>query len=436
MKIELKSLEDKLMKVTTKLQKNKYINSVSNGLIAIFPILMVGAFFTIFNGLQYEPYVNFLNETGLKELVSLPVQLTTGMIAIYAVFSISYHLANSFEKDGFTAGLIALVSFLLVTPLTTFENGTIALTFQWTGAGGLFVAFLMAIVITKLYMFLIDKNIIIKMPNGVPPTTKKAFASLLPMFCIVFVALAIRFGFKMTSFENIHGFVYQILQVPLSNLGNTLLVFLLLKLITNILWMFGIHGGLVMYSVAVPLWLSMDYANMDAFNAGEPLPFILGYAFGMLFFQFSGTGNTIGLNLLMLRAKSKRYRTLGKLALPASICGVNEPLIFGTPIVLNPMLAIPFILNPLISGILAYVLTIVGILPRLNGVFMFGVPFGLSGFLAGGWIVALFQLVILVPLSYVSYYPFFKKMDAVAFAQENEEEQIETVQTEVIHEAS
>ena len=181
---------------------------------------------------------------------------------------------------------------------------------------------------------------------------------------------------------------------------------------------FGIHGGLVMYSVAVPLWLSMDYANLAAYNAGDPLPYILGYAFGMLFFQFSGTGNTIGLNLLMLKAKSKRYRTLGKLALPAGICGVNEPIIFGTPIVLNPMLAIPFILNPLISGTLAYLLTIIGILPRLNGIFMFGIPFGISGFLAGGWRVAAFQLLILIPLSIISYYPFFKKMDAVAYSEE------------------
>lgn len=134
--------------------------------------------------------------------------------------------------------------------------------------------------------------------------------------------------------------------------------------------------------------------------------------------QFSGTGNTIGLNILMLRAKSKRYKTLGKLALPASLCGVNEPLIFGTPIVLNPMLAIPFVLNPLISGLLAYILTVVGILPKLNGVFMFGVPFGISGFLAGGIMVALFQIVILIPLSYISYYPFFKKMDAIAYEEE------------------
>ena len=271
---------------------------------------------------------------------------------------------------------------------------------------------------TKLYIFLIDKNITITLPAGVPPTTIKAFMGLVPMIIIIIISIAVRVIFRFTPFENVHAFVYQILQAPLSNLGNTLLVFLLLKLITNILWMFGIHGGLVMYSVAVPLWLSMDYANLAAYNAGDPLPYILGYAFGMLFFQFSGTGNTIGLNLLMLKAKSKRYRTLGKLALPAGICGVNEPIIFGTPIVLNPMLAIPFILNPLISGTLAYLLTIIGILPRLNGIFMFGIPFGISGFLAGGWRVAAFQLLILIPLSIISYYPFFKKMDAVAYSEE------------------
>lgn len=422
--MKLEELSKKLQDLTNKLKKNKYINAISDGLIALFPILIIGAFFTIFNGLAWEPWVNFMNKTGIKEIVSLPVQLTTSMIAVYATFSIAYKLAESFDKDAFTAGFISLISFLIVTPLTTFEDGTIALTFQWTGAGGLFVAFIMALLITRIYIFLIDKNVAIKMPKGVPPTTQKAFAGLIPMMVIVFIDLAIYLIFKATSFASIHGFVYSVLQIPLSNLGNTFLVFLFLKFLTNVLWIFGIHGGLVMYSVAVPLWLSMDYANMQAYAAGDPMPYILGYAFGMLYFQFSGTGNTIGLNILMLKAKSKRYRTLGKLSLPAGICGVNEPIIFGTPIVMNPMLVIPFILCPLLSGILAYVLTVIGILPHLNGVFMFGVPFGLSGFLAGGWRVALFQLLILVPLSYLCYMPFFKKMDAIAYKEEQASKEV------------
>ena len=421
MTLEVNKLGEKLQRITNILKKNKYINVISDGLIALFPILMIGAFFTIFNGLAWEPWVQFMEKSGIKQVVSLPVQLTTNMIAVYATFSIAYKLAESFDKDGFSAGFIAMISFLIVTPLTTFEDGTIALTFSWTGAGGLFVSFVIALFITRIYVLLIDKDLVIKMPKGVPPTTTKAFAGLIPMIVIVFIDLAIYFGFKATSFESIHGFVYNLLQIPLSNLGNTLLVFLFLKILTNILWMFGIHGGLVMYSIAVPLWLSMDYANIEAYAAGGSLPYILGYAFGMLYFQFSGTGNTIGLNLLMLKAKSKRYRTLGKLALPAGICGVNEPIIFGTPIIMNPMLVIPFIGCPLISGLLAYILTIIGILPRLNGVFMFGIPFGLSGFLAGGWRVALFQLVILVPLSYFCYLPFFKKMDTIAYAEEQQE---------------
>lgn len=416
--LKLDNISNKLQKATNILKSNKYLNAISDGLIALFPVLMIGAFFTIFNGLAWEPWVNFMNETGLKEIVNLPVQLTTNMVAVYAAFSISYKMAKSFNKDGFTAGFISLISFFIVTPLTQLEDGSLVLSFSWTGAGGLFGAFLIALIITRIYIFLVDKNLMIKMPKGVPPTTSKAFAGLIPMFIIILVDLLIYFGFKGTSYGSIHGFVYNILQVPLSNLGNTFLVFLFLKFLTNVLWMFGIHGGLVMYSIAVPLWLSMDYANMAAYAAGDPLPYILGYAFGMLFFQFSGTGNTIGLNLLMLRAKSKRYRILGKLALPAGICGVNEPLIFGIPIVMNPMLVIPFIGCPLLSGILAYVLTVLGVLPHLNGVFMFGVPFGLSGFLAGGWRVALFQLLILVPLSCLCYYPFFKKMDAVAYEQE------------------
>ena len=178
MTLEVNKLGEKLQRITNILKKNKYINAISDGLIALFPILMIGAFFTIFNGLAWEPWVQFMEKSGIKQVVSLPVQLTTNMIAVYATFSIAYKLAESFDKDGFSAGFIAMISFLIVTPLTTFEDGTIALTFSWTGAGGLFVSFVIALFITRIYVLLIDKDLVIKMPKGVPPTTTKAFAGM------------------------------------------------------------------------------------------------------------------------------------------------------------------------------------------------------------------------------------------------------------------
>ncbi len=417
MKVNTSVIQERLMKISRTLKANKYLNSISEGLISLFPILMIGAIFTIFKSFPYEPYVNFMKETGLMEFVSIPVQLTTNMIAVYAAFAVSYKLAEHFEKDSMTAGILSLVSFFILTPLTVDEAGAAAISFSWTGAGGLFGAFIIAILVTRLFVFITDKNLVIKMPEGVPPTTVKAFLGLIPMFVTMVVVLLVRFIFSVTYFESIHNFVYQILQIPLSNLGNTFLVFLFLKVLGNVFWLFGIHGGLVMYAIAVPLWLSMDYANLAAYGAQEKLPYILGYAFGMIYAQFCGTGNTIGLNIAMLKAKSKRYRMLGKLALPASICGVNEPLIFGTPIILNPILAIPFLLNPIVSLLLAYVCTVAGILPRLNGIFMFGLPIGVSGFVSGGWRVAVFQLILCV-ISYFMYFPFFKIIDEQSYKEE------------------
>ena len=409
----LDSLAGKLQQITNNLKRNRYINAISEGLISLFPVLMVGAFFSIFNGLAWDPWKNFLDSTGLKTLVSLPVTFTTNLISLYASFAVAYKFSESCEKDGYIAGFISMISFLLLTPLA--EDGHIATTYL--GAAGMFASFVVALAVSTIYVYMVNKNMVIKMPKGVPSTTAKSFTALIPLFAVVLFDLAVYFLFKATSFGSIHGLIYSFLQVPLSKLGNTFLVFLFLKFLTNVLWVFGIHGGLVMYSIAVPLWLSMDYANTAAYAEGSPLPYILGYAFGMLFFQPTGTGNTIGLNILMLRAKSKRYKTLGKLALPSSIVGVNEPILFGTPIVMNPTLVVPFIVHPLLCGTIAYFLTLAGILPRLNGVFMFGIPVGLSGFIAGGWRVALFQL-LMIPFSYICYAPFFKKMDEEAYSEE------------------
>lgn len=409
----------RIQKVSTKIQKNTYISAISNGLMALMPILILGAIFSLINALRIEPYQNFLVETGLKDYTSVPASVTTDLIALYAVFSIAYNFATQHKQQGFSAGILALMSFLLVTPKGLLEDGvTKAFGYSWLGAKGLFVAIIIALIVGKIYTFVLEKKFYIKMPKGVPPTVEKSFAALTPGFLIAILMLVLTAIFAATKYGNMHEFVFSIIQVPLTNLGGSWWAMLVCVFVIHLLWFFGVHGTLVVYSVVGPIWVALGLENLEAYQNGLDGVNIVGSPFFPVYVLVGGAGATLGLIIAMLFAKSARYKTLGRLAIVPSFIGVNEPVIFGMPLVLNVRLMIPFILTPLITSGLAILLTAIGVLPVLNGVQVpLGIPILFNGWMTGGWRVSVFQ-VVLIAISFAMYYPFFKKADAEALQQE------------------
>ncbi|MNJ50090.1 Oligo-beta-mannoside permease IIC component [compost metagenome] len=231
-----------------------------------------------------------------------------------------------------------------------------------------------------------------------------------------------------TSFGTIHDFIYTYLQVPLEGLGGSLGALIAAVLIMQVLWMFGIHGAIVTLAIVKPIWMSLDLTNLEAFQAGAPLPNIIGMAFWSLFCNYAPMlGFTL---LLVFMAKSKQLRTIGKLGLPGSFFSIHEPLIFGIPVVLNPVLAIPFVMAPIICAVLGYFATTIGLLPAPIGIYPpFGTPIFALGFLEGSWKLAVAQLV-LIPISMLIYYPFFRTLDKQALNKELEaQEKLEQEQT-------
>jgi PTS system cellobiose-specific IIC component len=195
----------------------------------------------------------------------------------------------------------------------------------------------------------------------------------------------------------------------------------LIWLLSNFVWFFGIHG-IVVVSVVNPILISIDLDNLEKTSAGLEATQIIGKNFTNVYGGMTGAGIIMGLIILMtFFAKSKQYRTLGRLSIVPDIFSIAEPAIFGTPIVLNLVLIIPFMIIPTISTIVAFFLTKAGILPILSGIQLpWSMPVILQGFLLGGWRVALYQAALLV-FSALAYYPFFKVLDQRAFAIENGE---------------
>ncbi|AUO07322.1 PTS sugar transporter subunit IIC [Paenibacillus sp. lzh-N1] len=411
----------KLQKVAGTIQQNRYMSAISNGLMSTLPFLIIGAFATLFSALAWEPYQNLI--APVRAIIGLASTMTTGIIALYAVFFIAYRLAQAFDKDPLVSAATALLSFLIFTPIQTFDKVR-ALPLQWLGAQGLFVAMIVGLIAARLYIWIVDRNWTIKMPDGVPPTVVKTFSGLIPAVLVALVFVIVAGLFMQTSFGTVHDFIYTYLQIPLEGLGGSLGALIIALIIMQALWMFGIHGAIVILAIVKPIWMSLDLANLDAFQAGAPLPNIIGLAFWSIFCNYAPM---LGFALLLVfLAKSKQLRTIGKLGLPGTFFSIHEPLIFGIPMVLNPLLAIPFIVAPIICAVLGYIATNIGLLPAPIGIYPpFGTPIFALGFIEGSWKLSAAQLV-LIPISMLIYYPFFRALDKQALKKEHEaQEQLE-----------
>lgn len=393
---------------------------MSDGLVSTIPALIVGALSTLIASLPINQYQDFLESTGLGSIISKPYEMTINILSIYAVFFIAYRLAASFDADRGGAGLAALVSFMVLTPITLAEEGNL-IPFEFLGAQGLFVAIIVGLISAKLYSVIEGKGWMIKLPDGVPPTISKSFASLVPGFLIVVFWTIVMGLFTLTPMGSIHEFIYTFVQAPLNNLGGSFWSMVAVVLVIHILWLFGVHGMLVVMPMVMSVWLPLGVENLNALNSGEPLPNIVTPDLLMTFILLGGSGATLGLSFLMaFMAKSKRYRTLGKLTVAPSLFGINEPIIFGTPIILNPYLAVPFILSPLTAAIVPYVLMALEIFPRVNSVGLpLGAPVIFNAFMQGGLMLIVLQAILFVVTTLI-YYPFFRIIDKKAYKEETQ----------------
>lgn len=426
MKMNKEQMLDKAMMVADKVQTNKYLMSVSNGLMATLPLLMVGSICMLINIFPIDAWKNLLANIGLSPILSLGSTITTSLIALYASFTIAFRFAELDGKKAVTGGLIGLLGFMIVTPIYNLKtegidfNGlTNVLPFTWLGAKGLFTAIIVALLGAKVYCVLIDKNITIKMPQSVPANVANTFAGLLPTIISALMFLGIHGVFKLTPWGNFAEFVYYVISMPLQNLSDSVWSLCFIVLIQMVLWFFGLHGSIVVGSFINALYMPMDMINQEAAMAGTELPNILGKTFYSIYSGIGGAGGTLSLALLLFFvAKSKKHKMLGKLTLAPGLFTINEPLVFGLPLILNPIMAIPFMTVPLVQTILAYVATVLHLVPKLNGIqITFGVPVLFNGFVAGGIRVVILQIV-LIAVGVVMYYPFFRVIEKKALEEE------------------
>jgi Phosphotransferase system cellobiose-specific component IIC len=229
------------------------------------------------------------------------------------------------------------------------------------------------------------------MPEGVPPEVSESFAALLPTGFVVLIFFLVRILFSLTNFGTAQNFIYTLLQSPLKNVGNSLLSVLLYIFLASILWCFGINGPSVVNSVWSPIFFVLQQDNLKAFQSGHALPHIYTEQFIESFATFGGGGSILSLIIVMVFfCKSARIKQLGRLTLIPSIFGIGEPLIYGLPVVLNPVIAIPFVIVPIVNVLISGLAFTFHIMPYTNGVILpWTTPPIISGWLAtGSWIAS------------------------------------------------
>lgn len=419
---------DTIAPIATKMTSNRYLSAIKEGFFGSTPILIAGSIFLLFTSLPFNGYAEFMtNIFGKKwmDFFYLPYQASFNLMSIYVVVGMARSLSKYYKVDEKLAIALSFVGIFVLTPLIFTADGAKGLPLDNFAAKGLFVCMIATAISIEIYRFCAQKGITIKMPDSVPQNVSNAFAAVIPAFAIILLFDALRTLFAMTDFGSAQQFIFTILQQPLQSLGGTLPATFIALLVESVIWCFGIHGSSIVSSVMNPIWYALSAENLAAVEAGIAMPNIVNYQFISFFVKLGGVGATLSLTLLCLfKSKSDQYKALGKLGIGASLFNINEPIIFGFPIVLNPMMMIPFVLSNVTVGVVTYAAIWSGLVPYINGVSLpYTIPVVISGFMLCGWRGALLQVVLLL-ITGLIYYPFFKAQDKQAYLEEQEQKKL------------
>lgn len=416
-------LEGKLAPLGERIGKQRHLKALREGIMMAMPLVLLGSFFVLIKDFPIQAWIAWLHSHwNLDVLLNTMANNSFGLMALVTAFGIAYRLSESYGTDGPSAGVISLGAFLLMTPPLAAEDGAVGIPYGMLGGKGIFAAIVVAMISAEIYRWFIQKNIAIKMPAGVPDVVSKSFSALIPGIVILTFFAVVLKVIEAAGLGSLNAILSIVVGKPLGLIASTLPGTFVAVLLNSLFWFCGVNGGQVVGAVMNPLWIQYADANRIAQAAGEVLPNIVTAPFMDLFVYIGGGGATIGLALcLMFFSKSKEYKTLGKVSGIPALFNINTAILFTFPTVLNPIMLIPFVLTPVVNAVITYVAMLTNLVPYTTGVTLpWTTPPIIGGFLAtGSWRGAVLQIVLVI-VSFVIYYPFFKAADKRNLLKEKE----------------
>ena len=417
-------IESVLVPIAAKLNSQRHICAVRDAFILSFPLTMAGSLMVLLNCVLLSPdgfiakllrLESFIpNLADYQSIFSPVLKGSADILSILVVFLIARNVAKTLKADDLLAGLTAVSVYFIIYPDYNVVNDVNNLSTKFMGAQGLFVAILVGLLVGEFMAILSkSKKLEIKMPDQVPPAVSRSFKVLLPIIIITLSFSILNFMIKKVSPGGLHEWVYTVIQSPLTKLGQNIGSVIVLALLCQVLWAMGIHGPNTIAAVRDTMFAEAGNANMlyiaehgTAWGAPYPITYSgLFDAFG----AYGGSGATLGLIIaIILFSKAKEQKSIAKLSLAPGLFNINEMVIFGLPIVLNPIYIIPFVLAPIVNIIIGYsAVCIFKIIPPVA----YGVPWTTPGPLVpflgtGGNIMGLVIGIICLAVSVLIYAPF------------------------------
>ena len=423
----LEKLDKILSPIGAKVGNQIHLKSISNGMMMTLPLIVVGSIFLILANPPVNPdlvnpetaniFMKFMlswKEFAVDNYQTLttPYNMTMGIVGMMSAFAIAYCLASEYKMKASISGLISTAMFLMICAPSV--DGAIATNFL--GADGLFIAIIIGLSSVEVTRFVESNGWQFKFPDTVPPAVTAFVNSLLPLLLNIIVLYGINILIISNIGISIPEAIMKVLTPALSVVDN-IWGYLAIITLGNVLWLLGVNGTSIIFPIVFALGLQNTGINADLVAKGQDPSVIM----NLQMFRFAilgGAGNTLGLTLLMMKSKSAHLKSLGRLGIVPGVCGINEPIIFGGPIVFNPILAIPFIVTPIITVGLGYLAQVMGLITPGYLVDPSFTPFFAQAYFSSmDWRNVLFVFGLVI-LSIVIYYPFFKIYEKNMLAQE------------------
>lgn len=408
-----RSLRGRLVRAGEALSKQPHLGSIRDGVVGSLPLILLGSVFLLLAAPPWPGLARFLPNV---DALRMGTRACAGLVSIYACAATALALAKRRAADPAASVTTALSVFMLLQHPSPLAAGGLGLPIPQLGAGGLFPAFAAAIFAVETIAFFERRKWNIQLGGGAPDAVVRSFAALLPATtCVLIVWTVVHVA--GIDLANVIGAIF----APLVRGSESLPALVLVVLIDSSLYLVGVHPFSVL-SAAKPIWLAQLADNMAAVASGHPAHNLATQEFFVWFVWQGGSGGTLALAIQLLFAKSKQLKLVGRAGFVPAVFNINEPLLFGVPVVLNGRLAVPFVVGPVISVLLAYAAMKGGLVNVPSAEVVWTLPAPVGAFLStGGDVRAVVLQMTNLVITSALWWPFVRRYDRALLKAETVE---------------